>query len=102
MEYTHIKTENDLHVFHDADGNIYKVGASVGTVGDAIRLLNTPPKVVEPTYKELREKAYIEQGLTPEYFAMCLIQKELDSDTKMLDEYKAKRQAIKLLYPKTK
>lgn len=100
MEF--IIEKDSVYVFKDANGNTYKVGKEVGTKEQALELILNPPPTPAPTYKQLREQAYAEQGLTPEYFALCLIQKELDADSKMLDDYKAKRQAIKTLYPKSK
>lgn len=96
----HIKTTDSVHVFKDDIGNVYKVGIAVGTVEQALNVLLNPPVPIPLTYKELREQEYIKQGLTPDYFAICLIQKELDNDFTMLNDYKAKRLAIKTLYPK--
>lgn len=102
MAFEFVKTENDVHVFIDPDGNKHKVGISVGTPEQARELLeqqfNTPAPA--ETYVERRRKAYNDAGLTQGAFTLAFIQKELDGDTAALDAYKAARANIKKGIPK--
>lgn len=96
----HIITTDSIHIFKDDNGNVHKIGVAIGTVEQALNVLLNPPVPIPLTYRQLREQEYLKQGLTPDYFAICLIQKELDNDVTMLNDYKAKRLAIKSLYLK--
>lgn len=98
MEY--IKTENEVHIFKDYTGNIYKVGITVGSVEDARNLLLFPPSAKELNYKIKRKIEYENNGLTLEAFTIACIQKELDGDSSELDNYKTKRAEIKVAIPK--
>lgn len=99
MSYTHIQTTDTVHVFKHKNGTVCKVGVEVGTVENALQLLENPPAPVVG-YAEARRAAYEAANLTTEAFSLAMIQKELDGDITALDAYKAARANIKKGIPK--
>lgn len=96
-----LEKETDNTYVFKKDDNLYVVNKGTDTPDEALAKLLQNNTVQELSYKMLREREYIKQGLTPENFALAMIQKELDNDSQMLDEYNTKRQEIKVLYPKS-
>lgn len=89
---------NSSHwVFYKEDGSKHSFGKETLTEEQALELLNNPPA---PNYKELREKAYAEAGLTAEAYFLARIQADLDGDDTYIEDFKAKRLIIKGIYPK--
>lgn len=108
MEESSMITTTDMGdyiLIKDAENEITQKkgkGNGIETEEDAreaylIGLNATPP---EPTYAELRRQAYIEAGLTNEAYIDAQRQEFLDNDDTAMNEYVAKRDAIKAQIPK--
>lgn len=68
------------------------------TLGNIILPMDPDPVL---TYRELRSKEYLAQGITTEALAVATWEKAVENRPQAADDLQAKRAAIKTMFPKS-